>query len=190
MLAAVNADLELAESLGVNGVPAFFINGARLEGAMPAEEFRALIEHERKAAEALRQTGVAPDGVYRTIQAALPLMRESGWGRIVNISSDAAIIGYPGLSPYASAKAGLDGLTRTLATELGPANILSNIVMPGFVGTESHMQIQKDYLDMIRQNTPTHRLTTPEDVARLVLFLGSQANQQINGQSVLISGGR
>ncbi len=64
VVAAVNADLELAESLGVNGVPAFFINGARLEGAMPVEDFRALIEHERAAAQALRQSGVDAAGVY------------------------------------------------------------------------------------------------------------------------------
>ncbi len=62
--------------------------------------------------------------------------------------------------------------------------------MPGFVATESNLQIQKDYLDLIRKGTPTGRLTTPEDVARLIVFLGSQANTQINGQIVLINGGR
>lgn len=132
----------------------------------------------------------ALDGIYRTIQAALPLMRASGWGRIVNISSDGAIHGTPGLAPYASAKAGLSGLTITLAAELASANILTNIVMPGFIATEANLHIQQNYLDMIRQGTPTGRLTTPEDVARLIVFLGSQANQQINGQTVVITGGR
>src|SRR5438105_4015034 len=66
------------------------------------------------------------EGVALTIQCALPLMRKSGWGRIVNISSDGTD-GWPGLGPYATAKSGLHGLTRTLAVELGPANIISNV---------------------------------------------------------------
>jgi 3-oxoacyl-[acyl-carrier protein] reductase len=132
----------------------------------------------------------ALEGTYLTIQAALPLMRASGWGRIVNVSSDGAIHGIPGLAPYSSAKAGLSGLTITLASELGPANILTNIVMPGFIATESNLQIQKEYLDMIRKGTPSGRLTTPEDIAQLIVFLGSKANGNVNGQTVLISGGR
>ena len=132
----------------------------------------------------------ALEGTYLTIQAALPLMRASGWGRIVNVSSDGAIHGVPGLAPYSSAKAGLSGLTITLAAELGPANILTNIVMPGFIATESNLHIQQNYLDMIRKGTPSGRLTTPEDVANLIVFLGSKANANVNGQTVLISGGR
>jgi NAD(P)-dependent dehydrogenase (short-subunit alcohol dehydrogenase family) len=132
----------------------------------------------------------ALEGTYLTIQEALPLMRASGWGRIVNVSSDGAIKGVPGLAPYSSAKAGLSGLTITLASELGPANILTNIVMPGFVATESNLQIQQNYLDMIQKGTPSAHLTTPEDVAQLIVFLGSKANRNVNGQTVLISGGR
>ena len=121
----------------------------------------------------------------------LPLMRGSGWGRIVNVSSDGAIKGVPGLAPYSSAKAGLSGLTITLATELGPAGILTNIVMPGSVATEENLQqIPKQYIDMIVNETPSRRMTTPEDVANLIVFLGSRANANVNGQIVLISGGR
>ncbi len=160
-------------AVGENVAPA---RGVKFED-VPPERWTAVINR-------------ALEGTYRTIQAALPLMRGSGWGRIVNVSSDGAIRGTPGLAPYASAKAGLSGLTVTLATELAPANILTNIVMPGFIGTESNLEIQKEYLDLIRKGTPTGRLTTPEDVARLIVFLGSQANQQINGQTVVITGGR
>ncbi len=129
------------------------------------------------------------EGAYLTVQAALPLMRASGWGRIVNISSDGAIRGVPGLAPYSSAKAGLSGLTITLASELGPANIMTNSVMPGFVATESNLQIPQQHLDMVMNNTPTRHFTTPEDVARLIVFLGSKANGNINGQTILINGG-
>ncbi len=129
------------------------------------------------------------EGITLTIQCALPLMRKSGWGRIVNISSDATD-GWPGLGPYATAKAGLHGLTRTLAVELGPANILSNVVMPGFVLTEHNQQVPAQHQEQVKQHTPTRQLTTPEDVAALIVFLGSGANRQITGEVIRITGGR
>ncbi len=130
------------------------------------------------------------EGSALTIQCALPLMRKSGWGRIVNISSDGTD-GWPGLGPYATAKAGLHGLTRTLAVELGPANILSNVVMPGFVLTERNQeQVPAEYREQIRQHLPTRQLPTPEDVAAVIVFLGSPVNQQITGQIIRVTGGR
>jgi 3-oxoacyl-[acyl-carrier protein] reductase len=135
----------------------------------------------------LRQT---LEGVIVTLHCAVPLMRRSGWGRIVTVSSD-AVDGWPGLGPYATAKAGLHGLSRTLAIELGPANILSNVVMPGMVLTEGIQdRVPAVHKDQVKQHTPTRRLTTPEDVARLIVFLGSQANQQITGEIVRVTGGR
>jgi 3-oxoacyl-[acyl-carrier protein] reductase len=130
------------------------------------------------------------EGVTLTIQCALPLMRQSGWGRIINISSDAAD-GFPGLGPYATAKAGLHGLTGTLAMELGPANILSNIVMPGPIMTERNLRnIPAEIREQIRQHTPTRQLITPEDVAMAIVFLASKANRQITGETVRVTGGR
>ena len=130
------------------------------------------------------------EGVTLTIQCALPLLRKSGWGRIVNISSDATD-GWPGLGPYATAKAGLHGLTRTLAVELGPANILSNVVMPGAVMTERTQEhISAEQREQIKQHTPTRQLITPEDVAALIVFLGSPVNKQITGEIIRITGGR
>ena len=130
------------------------------------------------------------EGLTLTIQCALPLMRKSGWGRIVNVSSDATD-GWPGLGPYATAKAGIHGLTRTLAVELGPANILSNVVMPGAVMTERTQQhITAEQREQIKQNMATRQLTTPEDVAALIVFLGSPVNRQIIGEVIRINGGR
>ena len=130
------------------------------------------------------------EGVTLTIQCALPVMRKSGWGRIVNVSSDGAD-GWPGLGPYATAKAGLHGLTRTLAVELGAANILSNVVMPGFVLTEHNQQrVPAANQEQIKQHLPTHRLPVPEDIAAVIVFLGSPVNQQITGQIVRVTGGR
>jgi NAD(P)-dependent dehydrogenase (short-subunit alcohol dehydrogenase family) len=130
------------------------------------------------------------EGIAFTLQCALRLMRQSGWGRIVNISSDATD-GWPGLGPYATAKAGLHGLTRTLAIELGPANILSNVLMPGMVLTEDIQErVPDEHKEQVRQHTPTRQLTTPEDVAAAIVFLGSLANRQITGEVIRITGGR
>src|SRR5215216_6207771 len=130
------------------------------------------------------------EGLTLTIQCALPLMRKSGWGRIVNVSSDATD-GWPGLGPYATAKAGIHGLTRTLAVELGSAKILSNVVMPGAVMTERTQQhITAEQREQIKQNMATRQLTTPEDVAALIVFLGSPVNRQIIGEVIRINGGR
>lgn len=130
------------------------------------------------------------EGTTLTIQCALPLMRKSGWGRIVNVSSDGAD-GWPGLGPYATAKSGLHGLTRTLAVELGPANILSNVVMPGSVMTErTQKNMTAEQREQVRQHMPTRQLITPEDVAAVILFLGSPVNRQIIGEIIRVTGGR
>jgi 3-oxoacyl-[acyl-carrier protein] reductase len=130
------------------------------------------------------------EGVTLTIQSALPLMRKSGWGRILNISSDGTD-GWPGLGPYATAKSGLHGLTRTLAAELGPANIVSNVVMPGAVMTErTAKNIPAEQKEQIRQHMPTRQLIMPEDVAAVIVFLGSPINRQIIGEIIRVTGGR
>ncbi|HKG52936.1 MAG TPA: SDR family oxidoreductase [Anaerolineales bacterium] len=130
------------------------------------------------------------EGAALTIQCALPLMRKSGWGRILNISSDGTD-GWPGLGPYATAKSGLHGLTRTLAAELGPANIVSNVVMPGAVMTErTAKNIPAEQKEQIRQHMPTRQLITPEDVAAVIVFLGSPMNKQIIGEIIRVTGGR
>jgi 3-oxoacyl-[acyl-carrier protein] reductase len=130
------------------------------------------------------------DGVILTIQAVLPLMRTSGWGRIINVSSTTATDGWPRLTPYGAAKAGIHGLTRTLALELGPANILTNVVSLGAVSTERNLeQVSADQREQIRLHTPTRRLVTPEDVAEAIVYLGSQANRQITGEVIRVTGG-
>lgn len=130
------------------------------------------------------------DGPYKAIQAVLPLMRKVEWGRIVNVSSNLAVDGMPGSAPYASAKAGLHGLTQVLAKELGGEKILANVVMPGLTTTELATQvIPPAILEEERNKTPTGTLSTPEDIANLIVFLGSLANGNINGEIIAITGG-
>lgn len=129
-------------------------------------------------------------GVYHTLQQVVPLMRAQGWGRIVNVSSNVAEDGIPGAGAYAAAKAGLHGLTRVLARELGPVGILSNVVMPGFTLTERNQdQFSQAMQAAVAQQTPTGRLTRPEDVAALIVFLGSAANGHVNGEAIRCTGG-
>jgi NAD(P)-dependent dehydrogenase (short-subunit alcohol dehydrogenase family) len=130
------------------------------------------------------------EGIVLTVQCALPLMRQAGWGRIVTISSD-AVDGWPGLGPYATSKAGLHGLSRTMAKELSPTGILSNVVMPGFVLTEHNQErVPEQYKEQVKQMLPTRSLPTPEDIAAVILFLGSPVNRQITGEVIRVTGGR
>ncbi len=106
-------------------------------------------------------------------------------------SEQHAVNGWPGLGPYATAKSGLHGLSRTLAVELGPDHILRNVVMPGAVLTERMLENLKDeHHKQIEMNTPTRQISTPEDVAALIVFLGSPVNRQITGEIIRINGGR
>jgi NAD(P)-dependent dehydrogenase (short-subunit alcohol dehydrogenase family) len=126
-------------------------------------------------------------GVYLTMRRVVPFMRAQQWGRMVTLSSDPA---FPGAGAYAAAKAGLHGLTRVLAHELGPLGILTNVVIPGFTLTERNLQIMPEQQrDLVAQQTPTGRLSTPEDVAPTIVFLGSAANTQITGVLIHTSGG-
>jgi NAD(P)-dependent dehydrogenase (short-subunit alcohol dehydrogenase family) len=129
-------------------------------------------------------------GVYQTLQKVVPFMRAQHWGRIINVSSNIAEDGMSGASAYASTKAGLHGLTRVLAQELASVGILSNAVLPGFTVTERNSKIfPQEMRDTIAQQRPTGRLTTPEDVASLIVYLGSNANGHVNGELIRCTGG-
>lgn len=131
------------------------------------------------------------EGVYGLIQAVAPAMRARGWGRIVNVSSTAAVDGLAGYTWYATAKSALHGMTQALARELGPSGILVNVVMPGGTLTESVMeQVPEPVLRREAQRLPIRRLAKPEEVARVIAFLASPSNGVITGEVVRASGGR
>lgn len=130
------------------------------------------------------------EGTYTAIQAVLPAMRRQRWGRIVNISSTVAVDGMAGAAPYASAKAALHGLTRTLALELARENILSNVVMPGLTLTEANLErIPVAVRDELGAAGPLGRLLAPAEVAAAIVFLASAANTALVGEIVRASGG-
>lgn len=125
------------------------------------------------------------EGTFATVQAALPAMRDRDGGRIVLISSGLAEEGMPGAGDYTAAKAGLHGLARSLAWEVGSDGILVNVIDTGFTLTERNLgHFDDEMRERVAAGTPSRRLSTPEEVARLVVFLGSAANGNISGEIV------
>ena len=134
------------------------------------------------------------NGVFHCIQAVLPDMVDTGWGRIVNISSSSTHSGTPYLSHYVAAKSAVNGLTKSLALEYGPAGITVNAVPPGFIDTP--MLRNAEARGTIRDvqatidATPVRRMGKPEDIAAACAFLISDDAGYITGQILGVNGGR
>src|SRR5947207_4848269 len=124
-------------------------------------------------------------------QAVAPGMKRARGGSIINMSSIAWMIPSTGLPVYVTAKAGIVGLTRTLAKELGSANIRVNCISPGAILTERQRRLwmTPEYLEEVMGRQSLKRELLPEDVARLVLFLASDESSAITGQNFVIDGG-
>ncbi len=135
-------------------------------------------------------------GVFHTIQAVLPDMIEAGWGgRIVNISSSSTHSGgVPYMSAYVAAKSGVNGLTKSLALEYGPAGITVNAVPPGFIDTPMLRNAEsRGYMGDIQATidaTPVRRMGKPEDIAAACAFFISEEAGYITGQILGVNGGR
>ncbi len=124
-------------------------------------------------------------GPFALLQAAVPAMHGRGWGRIVLVSSGAGEEGWEGAAAYAAAKAGLAGLARSLAWELGREDILVNVVAAGLTLTDRvRRNAPPQIRDAIAGRVPSRRLSEPEDVAELIVFLASTANRNISGEIV------
>jgi len=126
----------------------------------------------------------------RLIQGLAPSMKANRYGRIVNISSIFGLVSREKRLLYSTTKSGLIGMTRTLAIELGPFNILVNTVAPGYVMTELTTQNNTEQeLEKIRKTIPLGRFAEPEEIAEVVAFLCSEENSYITGQTIVIDGG-
>lgn len=129
--------------------------------------------------------------VLRAVQLVLPSMRRGGWGRIVLLSSLVARVGKPGREFYGTVKGGLNGLVSSLVWDLGGTDVLVNLVSPGLTLTPAVLgALPPGRRAEEERATPTGRLSTPQDVASAVLFLGSGANGNITGQELSVAGGR
>jgi 3-oxoacyl-[acyl-carrier protein] reductase len=128
-------------------------------------------------------------GVFLCGQSVAPVMIKKGWGRILNASSVVGLYGNFGQSNYVATKAGVIGLTKVWARELGPKGITVNAVAPGFIATEMVRQMPEQILKGMVERTPVRRMGEPRDVANAYLFLASEEASFINGAVLSVDGG-
>lgn len=129
-------------------------------------------------------------GVFLGCRAAVPGMIDAGYGRIVNVASIAGKEGNPNAAPYSAAKAGVIGLTKSLAKEVATKGILVNAVTPAVIATEILQQLTQEHIDYMTSRIPMGRVGQPEEVAELVSFLASDRVSFSTGAVFDISGGR
>ena len=128
-------------------------------------------------------------GAFRTAKRASRSMLRARWGRLVFVSSVVAMMGSPGQANYAASKAGLVGLARSLARELGSRSITANVVAPGFVDTDMTRALGDERRDQILGQIPLGRYASPEEVAAAVRFLVSDEAAYITGALLPVDGG-
>ncbi|GGD78110.1 SDR family NAD(P)-dependent oxidoreductase [Paenibacillus nasutitermitis] len=130
-------------------------------------------------------------GTYLITRAAVPLMKQGKWGRLIHISSSLVRDGKPNETANLTSKAALHGFSRSLAVELATDGIYSNVVIPELTLSEWVSNVfPSNVLDGYAQSFPTRRLGTPEDVANLIVYLGSAANSFVNGEEIRVTGGK
>jgi 3-oxoacyl-[acyl-carrier protein] reductase len=128
-------------------------------------------------------------GVFNCTQAVAEIMLQQGSGKIVNTTSVVGLYGNVGQTNYAATKAGVIGMTRSWAKELGSRGINVNAVAPGFIVTEMTAKVPDKVLDLVKEKTPLGRLGKPADIANAYLFLASEEASYVNGAILSVDGG-
>ena len=128
-------------------------------------------------------------GAILLTQACAKTMIKRGTGSVVNISSVNGVAGHSGVSVYSATKAALDGMTRSLARELGPRNIRVNSVAPGYFASDMVAELDEKATDRIKRRTPLGRLAEPGEIAEAVYFLASEQGSFVSGQVLVVDGG-
>lgn len=178
---SARTDGVLAEAAKEFGVITILVNNAgitrdNLAMRMGDDEWDAVIDTNLKA-------------VFRLTRAVMRGMMKARFGRVVNITSVVGYSGNPGQANYCAAKAGVAGLTRSLARELGSRNITVNCVAPGFIATDMTHALSEEQRQAMLAAIPLGRAGTPEDVAGVVGFLASPAASYVTGTTVHVNGG-
>ena len=128
-------------------------------------------------------------GAFNCAKAVWPVMKEQGWGRIVNMASVAGTIGGFGQASYATTKAGLLGLTKTLALEGARHGITCNAIVPGIIATEAYTMSNPKMKERMEARTAFKRPGKPEDIAHAIVFLSTEEAGYITGVGLNVSGG-
>ena len=129
------------------------------------------------------------NGLFRVTKAFIKPMVKNRFGRVINISSVAGLMGNSGQVNYSSSKSAIVGFSRSLAKELGSRNITSNVVAPGFIETDMTTFLNNDEKVEVSKNIPMKRFGTVEDVAKCIVFLASDEANYITGQTISVDGG-
>ena len=129
------------------------------------------------------------NGLFRVTKAFIKPMVKNKFGRVINISSVAGLMGNSGQVNYSSSKSAMVGFTRSLAKELGSRNITSNVVAPGFIETDMTTFLNDDEKVEVTKNIPMKRFGTVQDVAKCIVFLASDEANYITGQTISVDGG-
>ncbi|MBQ6231476.1 MAG: 3-oxoacyl-[Eubacterium sp.] len=180
---SVKEDIDnlLAEAQKITGTIEILVNNAgitrdKLLISMKDEDFDDVINTNLK-------------GTFYAMRAASKLMMKKRYGRIVNISSIVGVYGNAGQINYAASKAGVIGMTKSLAKELGGRGITCNAVAPGFISTDMTAVLSDEVKEKLAANIALKRIGEPEDVANVVAFLASDDSSYVTGQVIEVSGG-
>lgn len=128
-------------------------------------------------------------GSFRVIKACMKAMFKARWGRIINISSVSGVMGNVGQANYAAAKAGLIGMTKSIAIEMASFGITANCVAPGFTQTDMVAAMEEGQKELISQHVPMKRMATPQEVAFAVAMLADKRASYITGETIQVNGG-
>lgn len=128
-------------------------------------------------------------GTFNMTQQVLRDMLKARWGRVVNISSVVSSIGNPGQANYAASKAGVEAMTRSLASELAARNITVNCILPGYIESDMSDQISDDHRSTVLSRIPMKRFGSASDIAKMVVLMLSESTNYMTGQRIVVDGG-
>lgn len=134
--------------------------------------------------------GVNLRGAWLLTKAVAPAMREAGWGRVIYLGSINGSRGKFGQTTYAASKAGLIGLARSVAKEMGRKGVTANVIEPGWIDTPMTLAVPEEFREAAREETMTGALGLPEDIAATVEYLVGDGARQVTGQVIRVDGGQ